>query len=256
MAIDPIHQFQIINLVPVAKIGNTEIAFTNSAAFMFVAVAGLTAFLVGATAKKSLVPSRLQSAAEISYEFVATTLRSTAGAEGMKFFPFVFTIFMFVLTLNMFGLIPYAFTVTSHIIVTAALAITAIAAATLAGAWFFQLVLDIRPCPLCLEQRYAYYLMIPLGALTALAAGRDAPRTLLLAGLAILNAYRAWTADWRVIVTVLGWMFIIAGIVRIVLPTVATSLSSTIYSAPVAMAVMGIVVLVVGGYLSFEGYRR
>jgi F-type H+-transporting ATPase subunit a len=124
MAIDPIHQFQIINLVPVAKIGNTEIAFTNSAAFMFVAVAGLTAFLVGATAKKSLVPSRLQSAAEISYEFVATTLRSTAGAEGMKFFPFVFTIFMFVLTLNMFGLIPYAFTVTSHIIVTAALAIT------------------------------------------------------------------------------------------------------------------------------------
>jgi F-type H+-transporting ATPase subunit a len=124
MAIDPIHQFQIINLVPVAKIGNTEIAFTNSAAFMFVAVAGLTAFLVGATAKKSLVPSRLQSAAEISYEFVATTLRSTAGAEGMKFFPFVFTIFMFVLTLNMVGLIPYAFTVTSHIIVTAALAIT------------------------------------------------------------------------------------------------------------------------------------
>jgi len=69
---------------------------------------------------------------------------------------------------------------------TASLAVMVIAAATLAGAWFFQLVLDIRPCPLCLEQRYAYYLMIPLGALTALAAGRDAPRTLVLAGLAIL----------------------------------------------------------------------
>jgi len=68
----------------------------------------------------------------------------------------------------------------------AALAITVIAAATLAGAWFFQLVLDIRPCPLCLEQRYAYYLAVPLGALTALAAGRDAPRSVLLAGLAIL----------------------------------------------------------------------
>ena len=124
MAIDPIHQFQIVNLVPIAKIGNTEIAFTNSAAFMLVAVVGLTVFLVGATAKRSLVPSRLQSAAELSYEFVATTLRSTAGSEGMKFFPFVFTIFMFVLTLNMLGLVPYAFTVTSHIIVTAALAIT------------------------------------------------------------------------------------------------------------------------------------
>jgi disulfide bond formation protein DsbB len=69
---------------------------------------------------------------------------------------------------------------------TAALAITAIAAATLAGAWFFQLVLDIRPCPLCLEQRYAYYLAIPLGALIALAAARDAPRAVLVAGLAIL----------------------------------------------------------------------
>src|ERR1700716_1756048 len=70
----------------------------------------------------------------------------------------------------------------------AAVAITAIAAATLAGAWFFQLVLDIRPCPLCLEQRYAYYLAIPLGALVALAAVRGAPRAVLLAGLAILAA--------------------------------------------------------------------
>ena len=68
----------------------------------------------------------------------------------------------------------------------AALAIAAVAAATLAGAWFFQLVLDIRPCPLCLEQRYAYYRAIPLGALTALAAKSGAPRSLLLAGLAIL----------------------------------------------------------------------
>ena len=71
---------------------------------------------------------------------------------------------------------------------TAALVITAIAAATLAGAWFFQLVLDIRPCPLCLEQRYAYYLAIPLAALTAFAASRGAPRGVLLAGLAILAA--------------------------------------------------------------------
>jgi disulfide bond formation protein DsbB len=74
----------------------------------------------------------------------------------------------------------------AHPALIAAVLITAIAAATLAGAWFFQLVLDIRPCPLCLEQRYAYYLAIPLGALTALAAGRDAPRNALLAGLAVL----------------------------------------------------------------------
>ncbi len=70
---------------------------------------------------------------------------------------------------------------------TASLAVTIIAAATLAGAWFFQLVLDILPCPLCLEQRYAYYLAVPLGALVAIAAARGAPRPLLLAGLAILG---------------------------------------------------------------------
>ena len=135
MTVDPIHQFQIINLFPVAKIGNFEITFTNSAAFMMLAVVGLTVFLVGATARRSLVPSRLQSAAELSYEFVASTIRSTAGAEGMKFFPFVFSIFMFVLTLNMLGLIPYAFTVTSQIIITAALAITVFLTVLIYGLW-------------------------------------------------------------------------------------------------------------------------
>ena len=70
--------------------------------------------------------------------------------------------------------------------VAAALAISAVAAATLAGAWFFQLVLDIRPCPLCLEQRYAYYLAVPLGLLVAFVASRDAPRQVALAGLALL----------------------------------------------------------------------
>jgi F-type H+-transporting ATPase subunit a len=124
MTIDPIHQFKIVELFPIAKIGNYEIAFTNSSAFMLLAVIALTAFLIVGTSRKSLVPSRLQSAAELSYEFVATTVRSTAGHEGMKFFPFVFTIFMFVLCLNIFGLVPFAFTVTSHIVITAALAIT------------------------------------------------------------------------------------------------------------------------------------
>jgi F-type H+-transporting ATPase subunit a len=135
MAADPIHQFQIIDLFPIAKVGNTEIAFTNSAAFMMLAVVGITAFLVAATAKRGLVPSRLQSAAELSYEFVASTVRGTAGAEGMKFFPFVFTLFMFILTLNMIGLIPYTFTVTSHIIVTAALAVTVFMTVLGYGLW-------------------------------------------------------------------------------------------------------------------------
>jgi F-type H+-transporting ATPase subunit a len=121
---DPIEQFHIVNFFSLGKLGNTEIAFTNSALFMLIAVFGLTFFLVAGTAGGRAVPTRLQSAAELTYEFVVSMLRSTAGSEGMRFFPFVFTIFMFVLLLNMFGLIPYAFTVTSHIIITAALALT------------------------------------------------------------------------------------------------------------------------------------
>jgi F-type H+-transporting ATPase subunit a len=91
---------------------------------MLLVVVAITVFLLGATAKRDLVPSRLQSVAEISYEFIATMIRSTAGPEGMRFFPFVFTLFMFVLGLNMISLIPHTFSVTSQIIVTATLALT------------------------------------------------------------------------------------------------------------------------------------
>jgi len=135
MAADPIHQFQIIDLFPVAKIGHSEIAFTNSAAFMVVAVLGISAFLIGATARGSLVPSRLQSTAELSYEFVANTIRSTAGTEGMRFFPYVFSLFMFILVVNLIGLIPYAFTVTTHIVITAALSLSVFLTVLIYGFW-------------------------------------------------------------------------------------------------------------------------
>jgi len=77
----------------------------------------------------------------------------------------------------------------------------------------------------------------------------------LVAGPAILNAYRAWTADWRVLVTVIGWIFIIAGLIRLILPTLAETLAPAVYSGPAALMVAGVVVLIVGGILSFEGYR-
>ena len=89
---------------------------------MLVAVGVITLLMLCATAARPLVPGRLQSLAEMSYEFVAGTVRSSAGKEGMRFFPFVFSLFMFVLILNLFGMIPYGFTVTSHIIITFALA--------------------------------------------------------------------------------------------------------------------------------------
>ena len=120
---DPIHQFQIKNLLTFGHIGGHEIAFTNSALFMLIALVVITALTLGATSSRALVPGRMQSIAEMSYEFVADTLRSSAGSEGMKFFPLVFSLFMFILVVNMIGLIPYTFTVTSHIIITVSLAL-------------------------------------------------------------------------------------------------------------------------------------
>ena len=130
---DPIHQFEIHNLVSLGQIGGHEIAVTNSAVYMAIIVASITLLLLGASSARALVPGRLQSIAELSYEFVADTIRSSAGTEGMKFFPFVFTIFMFVLFANIIGLIPYAFTVTSHIIITATLAILVFLTVTIYG---------------------------------------------------------------------------------------------------------------------------
>jgi F-type H+-transporting ATPase subunit a len=144
MAADPIHQFQINKLFTIAKVGASEIAFTNSALFMAIAVAGVAFLMIGLTRRRALVPSRLQSLAEISYEFVGDTLRNATGEAGMKFFPFVFTIFMFILFVNLIGLLPYAFTVTSHIIVTAALALLVFFTVIVYGFWknglrFFKL---------------------------------------------------------------------------------------------------------------------
>jgi len=119
---DPIHQFEIKNFFTLMRVGAHDIAFTNSALYMMIALALVSALMIGATASRALVPGRLQSMAEMSYEFVANTLHSSAGKEGMKFFPLVFTLFMFILAVNMLGLIPYAFTVTSHIVITISLA--------------------------------------------------------------------------------------------------------------------------------------
>ena len=120
--IDPIHQFNVEKIFTIGHIGNQEIAFTNSSAYMLVAVAIISLLMIGGSAGRQMVPGRIQSLAELSYEFVANTIRSTAGVEGMKFFPLVFSLFMFIMVSNMVGIIPYTFTIASHIIVTAALA--------------------------------------------------------------------------------------------------------------------------------------
>jgi len=121
MKIDPIHQFNIEPLFTIGHIGNQTIAFTNSSLYMFIAVAVISILMIGTG--RQLVPGRMQSVAEISYEFVASTIRSTAGSEGMKFFPLIFSLFMLICVSNLIGIIPYTFTISSHIVVTATLAL-------------------------------------------------------------------------------------------------------------------------------------
>jgi len=120
-AIDPIHQFQLDRLVRINLFG-LDASFTNASLFMLIVVLVVCVIMLVGTSSRSLVPGRLQAAAEMSYEFVASTVRGSAGQDGMRFFPFVFTLFMFVLFSNLLGLLPYSFTVTSQIIVTFALA--------------------------------------------------------------------------------------------------------------------------------------
>ena len=122
----PIEQFQITPIIPV-------INFTNSSLFMIGTVAVVVGGLMLATSRKSVVPGRAQSVAEVLHDFVAGTLRDATGPEGMKFFPLVFSLFMFVLTANLLGMVPGFFTVTSHIIVTFALAILVIGTVVIYG---------------------------------------------------------------------------------------------------------------------------
>jgi F-type H+-transporting ATPase subunit a len=135
MHLDPIEQFQIKNLLPSLNLGGHPIAFTNSAAYMLLIVVILSLLLIGATASRAIIPGRLQSVAELSYEFVANTLRSSTGEAGMKFLPFVFTLFMFVLVGNLIGLIPYSFTITSQLIITATLALLVFFIVVIYGFW-------------------------------------------------------------------------------------------------------------------------
>lgn len=141
--VDPIHQFQINTLIPI-EVGGYDISFTNSSLLMVIAVVLAGGFLFVATSSRGIVPGRAQSVTELLYEFIASMLRDSAGSQGMKFFPFVFTLFMFILVANLLGMFPYFITVTSHLIITVALAVAVFVMVLVVGLWrnglgFFKL---------------------------------------------------------------------------------------------------------------------
>lgn len=184
---DPLHQFQINPILQIV-IAGYDVSFTNSAFFMVVAVALIYALLVFGMSGRALVPGRLQSMAEIFYEFVANMVRDNAGHDARPYFPFVFAIFMFVLFGNLVGMIPFTFTFTSHIIVTFTLAATVFVFVTVLalmkhGLHFFSFFMPhgapVALAPILIPIEVISYLMRPVSLSIRLFANMMAGHTML-----------------------------------------------------------------------------
>ena len=133
MAINPMHQFEVYRIGPEINLGTVNLSFTNASLFMIISAITILFLLFLGTKKKLLIPSKTQFITEMSYTFIAKMINDTAGSGAKSFFPFIFTLFMFVLFCNMIGMLPYSFTVTSHIIVTFMLAATVFIGVTIIG---------------------------------------------------------------------------------------------------------------------------
>ncbi|HYD64487.1 F0F1 ATP synthase subunit A [Azospirillum sp.] len=193
---DPLHQFQINPYVQLV-IAGYDVSFSNSALFMVIAVALIYGVMKHGMASRALVPGRLQSLAEMFYEFVANMVRDNAGHDAKPYFPFVFSIFMFVLFGNMLGMIPYTFTFTSHIIVTFTLAATVFVFVTVLalmkhGMHFFSFFMPhgapIALAPILIPIEVISYLMRPVSLSIRLFANMMAGHTMLkvFAGFTVL----------------------------------------------------------------------
>jgi len=133
MATNPMHQFHVYRIGPEIKIGNFDLSFTNASLFMVVSVLTILLFFYIGTKKKAIVPTKVQLLTELAYSFVSKMISDTAGSKAKPYFAFIFSLFIFVLFCNMLGMLPYSFTVTSHIIVTFVLAIFIFIGVTIIG---------------------------------------------------------------------------------------------------------------------------
>ena len=132
MATSPLEQFEVTPIVPI-QLGGIDISFTNSSLWMVIAVTAITLLLTLSMRGRALVPTRMQSVAEMLYELVANTVRDNVGSAGRQYFPFIFSLFVFFLFGNLLGMIPGSFTFTSHVIVTFTMAAFIFLAVTLIG---------------------------------------------------------------------------------------------------------------------------
>ena len=133
MAANPMHQFKVNRIGPEINIGGLDLSFTNASLFMILSASAICVFLFFSTKNRNLIPNEIQLISESLYNFIAKMISDTAGSKAKPYFPFIFSLFVFVLFCNMIGMLPYAFTVTSHIIVTLVMAIFIFVAVTIIG---------------------------------------------------------------------------------------------------------------------------
>ena len=210
----PLSQFEIKRWVPI-QIGDLDVSFTNSATFMVLTVLTVSVFLVLGMRRNALVPGRWQSMAELSYIFIANLVKDTVGNEGRPYFPFVFTVFMFVLVGNLFGMVPYGFTFTSHIIVTFTMAMVVFVGVTVIAlikhklhffTFFMPPGVPLIMAPLLVPIEIISYLSRPLSLSVRLFANMLAGHTLLkvFAGFVVaLGLYGAFPLAFVIALTAL-----------------------------------------------------
>ena len=184
---DPIHQFEIKKIVPL-ELNNIDISFTNSSMFMILSVLVVSIFLILSIKNKKIIPNRFQTMSELLYEFIANMINDNIGHKGKKFFPFIFTLFTFILFGNLLGMLPYSFTFTSHIIVTFVLAMFIFLFITLIGIFmhgfkFFGLFVPkgvpMLMLPLMIPIEIISYLSRPISLSVRLFANMMAGHTML-----------------------------------------------------------------------------
>ena len=216
----PLEQFEIIPFAH-TEIGGYDISFTNSSLSMVITVAFITLFLTLSVNTRSIIPSRMQLISELIYNFIAQLLSDTVGDQGRRYFPFVFTIFMFVLVGNMLGMIPYSFTFTSHIIVTFALATIVFIGVTILGfvkhklhffSFFYIPGLPWYMLPLLIPIEVISYLSRPISLSVRLFANMLAGHTLLkvFAGFVVSMPFFTGALPLTFIVALTGLEILIA----------------------------------------------
>ena len=215
----PLAQFEIKTLIPL-EVGDINISFTNSSAFMVATVLAISLFLVMGMRRNALIPGRWQSMVELSYIFIANLIKDTVGSEGRPYFPFVFTVFMFVLFGNLFGMLPYAFTFTSHIVVTFTMAMFVFLGVTLIAimkhrmhffSFFMPPGVPMYMAPILIPIEIISYLSRPISLSVRLFANMLAGHTLMKVFAGFIFTLGVFgIAPWFFIVALTGLEIVIA----------------------------------------------